>query len=70
MRGGGDHTDHPGQLWPVQYRHLQRGGQDPLERQLYVAQDPTYSPEQVQDKGDISNNQPIVYFVSSPHIET
>ena len=44
----GDHSGCQSQLRQVQHRHLQRRRQDPLERQLYVAQDPTHPSEQVR----------------------
>ena len=47
VRGGGRHSDRARQLRPLQHRHLQRRRQDPLERQLYVAQDKTHPSEQV-----------------------
>ena len=48
LRCGGDDPDRAGQLWQVQHRHLQRRWQDPLERELHVAQDPTHPSEQVR----------------------
>ena len=65
LRCGGDNPDRARQLRQVQHRHLQRRRQDPLERQLYVAQDPTHPSEQVRINFIIIT---ITHVTESEHI--